>query len=87
MNLKEQINFIALQEQVITLLLKVKVIEEFLVSKNVFTAVEYSDKLTIASNAIAKDLQPVREQLEKLVEAIKQQGQNQETIPTQEDVQ
>ncbi len=78
MNLKEQINFIALQEQVITLLLKIKVIEGFLVEKSVFAVDEYNVKLTEASAAIAKDLQPVKEQLDKLVEAIKQQSKNQE---------
>ena len=87
MNLKEQINFIALQEQTITLLLKIKVIEELLITKKVFTAEEYNVKLNEASEAIAKDLQPVKEQLEKLVTAIKQQGQNQEVTPAKEDVQ
>ena len=82
MNLKDQINFIALQEQVITLLLKIKVIEGFLVEKNLFTIEEYNTKLTEASASIEKDLQPVKEQLDKLVEAIKQQSEKQDTAAT-----
>lgn len=82
MNIKEQLNFIALQEQVITILLKIKVLENALIEKGVFTAEEYNKKLTDAAESVAKDLKPVYEQLEKLTKTIEEGKKTQENKET-----
>lgn len=80
MNIKDQINIISIQEQLLTLLVKTKVIESILIEKNICSLAEYNEKLTAEAAKYQKELQPVFEQLEKLTAAIKlQQEQAKET--------
>jgi uncharacterized coiled-coil protein SlyX len=72
MTIKEQINIIAIQEQVLTLLIKMKVMESMMIEKKVFTADEYSNKLNEAVAVYKKEFDTVYEQLDKLTNAIKQ---------------
>ena len=61
MNIKDQANFIALQEQVIALLIKVNVMETFLVEKNLITADEYNKRMEAAAAAVVASLKEVFE--------------------------
>jgi len=72
MNVKDQITIIAMQEQVITMLLKIKVLENLFIEKNIFTADEYNTKLSNAAEAVAIQLKPVYEQLDKLNKILEQ---------------
>lgn len=70
MNIKEQLNFIALQEQVANLHIKMKAIESLLIEKNVFTVDEYKSKLNEIVESTAEIFKPVKEQFEKLQQLI-----------------
>ena len=85
MNIKDQLNIIAIHEQSLKLLIKVKVLENILIEKNICTAEEYDKKLNDVADLIAKDLKPVYEQLAKLNEVIKQQATEVENKTTGED--
>ena len=71
MNLKDQINFIAIQEQVVNMMMKVNVIEKLLIEKKVVTAEEYNGELVSAATKLAEQLKPLYEQVEKLQETVK----------------
>lgn len=85
MNIKDQLNIIAIHEQSLKLLIKVKVLENIIIEKKICTAEEYDKKLNDVADLIAKDLKPVYEQLAKLNEVIKQQATEVENKTTGED--
>ena len=69
MNVKDQINFISLQENLIAILIKVSVIESLLVDKNMITAEEYNKKLEAAAAVVSNALKPVVEKLNQIKES------------------
>ena len=87
MNIKDQINIISIQEQLLTLLIKTKVLESIIIEKNICSLEDYNTKLTAEAEKYQKELKPVFEQLEKLTNAIKQQQQEQAKETKKEDVQ
>ena len=68
MNIQETLNFLALQEQVANLMIKMAVLEDMLIDKGVFTAEEYSGKLSDKVALIADKIKPIQEELDKLKE-------------------
>ena len=76
MNIKDQANFIALQEQVIALLIKVNVMETFLIEKNLITADEYNKRMEAATASVASALKEV---FEKAANQAKERQEKTET--------
>jgi len=76
MNIKDQSNFIALQEQVIALLIKVNVMETFLIEKNLITADEYNKRMEAAAASVASALKEV---FEKAANQVKERQDKIET--------
>lgn len=72
MDIKDTLNLLVLQEQVMTLLIKVNTLEDILIGKDIITAEEYSKKLAEKVGLIADKMKPVQDMVENLNKSIKE---------------
>ena len=70
MNIKDQMNLLALQEQVINLLIKTKVMETMLIDKGILVVDEYNKKLEESAKIVTDKLQPL---IDKNIQMIKEE--------------
>jgi predicted transcriptional regulator len=68
---KEVISFVSMQEQLVYLLLRVKVLETILTENNIISSEQYGKKLEEATKVVLEQLKPAYDKINELQDIVK----------------